>query len=480
VLRLLGGLWLLGSIVWFLRSFLHLWCFRRLLSHARPAAEELQQQTEDLARRLGLRRCPRVLLVPGSLPPMVWAALGRPRLLFPAGLLGRLDTAGIAALLAHELAHLRRGDHLVRWLELLVCGLYWWCPLVWLARRRLQLHEEECCDAWVVSELDPRARRKRRNRSGWLAGSRPAQRNPSPSARLRSGSVMRRSPVTLAGHTAPVRFIDFSPDGRTLASAGYEPRVRLWDVATGKAQGIIETGMPLNCVLFNPDGKTLAVSEAYVTNRNRPSFVKILDLATKKEKQLLGGHAGAVLQLAFSLDGQLLCSCGGNGSTPIGEINAWDATTGEHRATLHGPTRWIYSLAFGPGGRLVTAAPVNPVDGLLLWNVGPGLPQQTLTGHKAAVACGTFSPDGSLLATGGWDKTVRLWDTARGKLLATLKGHTEGIRSVRFLEGGRTLASASEDHTIKLWDVVNRSERMTLRGHTLGVYSLAVGLAQRQ
>jgi cytochrome c553 len=56
-------------------------------------------------------------------------------------------------LLAHELAHLRRGDHWVRRLELLVLGLYWWHPVVWWARRRLQEAEEECCDALVVSIL---------------------------------------------------------------------------------------------------------------------------------------------------------------------------------------------------------------------------------------------------------------------------------------------------------------------------------------
>ena len=109
----------------------------------------------ELAVRLGLRRCPVVWLIPGPLPPMVWAAFGPARLLFPAALLGRLDAEGRAALLLHELAHLRRCDHWVRWPELLAVGLYWWCPLSWWARWQLHLHEEECCDAWVVGELPP-------------------------------------------------------------------------------------------------------------------------------------------------------------------------------------------------------------------------------------------------------------------------------------------------------------------------------------
>src|SRR5205823_4185796 len=59
---------------------------------------------------------------------------------------------------AHELAHLRRGDHWVRWLELLATAAYWWHPVVWWARRGLRTAEEQCCDAWVVWAL-PAARR---------------------------------------------------------------------------------------------------------------------------------------------------------------------------------------------------------------------------------------------------------------------------------------------------------------------------------
>src|SRR5205823_4695042 len=142
---------------WFVITGLRLARFQRLLRETRPADAELQGQAEALARQLGLRRSPRVLLVPGPLPPMLWMAFGPPRVLLPATLLGQLDDGERASLLAHELAHVRRRDHWVRWLEVVVTGLYWWFPLVRLARRRLQAHEEECCDAWVVGLLPARA-----------------------------------------------------------------------------------------------------------------------------------------------------------------------------------------------------------------------------------------------------------------------------------------------------------------------------------
>src|SRR5262249_44539898 len=131
--------------------------FRRLLRHARPAPAELQARAAELAARLGLTHCPAVALVPGSVPPMLWMAVGRPTGYLPADLLEKLDPSERETLLAHELAHLRRRDHWVRWLEFVVQGVYWWYPLVPLARRQMQVHEEECCDALVVGVLPARS-----------------------------------------------------------------------------------------------------------------------------------------------------------------------------------------------------------------------------------------------------------------------------------------------------------------------------------
>ena len=85
---------------------------------------------------------------------MVWVPLaGPPHLVLPEELWGRLDAAQQDAVLAHELAHLKRRDHWVRRLEALACGLYWWDPVAWWARREVERAEERCCDAWVLWAL---------------------------------------------------------------------------------------------------------------------------------------------------------------------------------------------------------------------------------------------------------------------------------------------------------------------------------------
>jgi len=150
LLASIAPLWLCGSMVWFAGVAWSAWHFHRLLRSAKPAPASLQDQTCRLAERLGLNWCPEVWLLPGAISPMIWTIGMAPRLVFPLRLLDRLDEKQRAALLLHELAHVRRHDHWVRFLEVLAVGLYWWLPVVWWARRELREVEEQCCDAWVV------------------------------------------------------------------------------------------------------------------------------------------------------------------------------------------------------------------------------------------------------------------------------------------------------------------------------------------
>jgi len=103
--------------------------FRRLLDWAEPPPPELAARTAALAARLGLAHVPRLLVVPARIPPMLWPEPGGARLLLPRELLAELTPAERDALLAHELAHVRRRDHWVRLVETLATSLFWWYPL---------------------------------------------------------------------------------------------------------------------------------------------------------------------------------------------------------------------------------------------------------------------------------------------------------------------------------------------------------------
>lgn len=150
----LVGLWLFGTVFllgWTLVGTLR---FRRSLLGASEAAPRTVQRTAaGIARDLGLRAAPSVYVTHAHLSPMVWWAGGETRVLLPSSLLADLDGRELRCILAHELAHVRRRDHVVRWLEWLACAAFWWNPVAWWARRRLRASEELCCDTLAVATI---------------------------------------------------------------------------------------------------------------------------------------------------------------------------------------------------------------------------------------------------------------------------------------------------------------------------------------
>lgn len=153
------GLWLAGSVFWVALAAFRVVSFGRLIRRVETGPECLQAAARQLATRFGLRRCPQVYVVAARVPPLLWKTGRRVLIVLPSDLVDQLGRTEQTALLAHELAHYRRGDHLFRWVEATILGIYWWHPVVWWARRRLHEAEEHCCDAWVLWALPGEAKR---------------------------------------------------------------------------------------------------------------------------------------------------------------------------------------------------------------------------------------------------------------------------------------------------------------------------------
>ncbi|MGH7242572.1 MAG: M56 family metallopeptidase [Phycisphaerales bacterium] len=129
----------------------------RLIRTSEPANLRTCAMVAVAAEQIGLSRVPEARMVNDAVSPMIWCGL-RPRLILPRGLWNALDESSQRAVLVHELAHVRRWDHVLCWFDLVIGSLYWWHPLSWWARRRLHDEAEASCDAWVVNAL-PESRR---------------------------------------------------------------------------------------------------------------------------------------------------------------------------------------------------------------------------------------------------------------------------------------------------------------------------------
>jgi eukaryotic-like serine/threonine-protein kinase len=117
---------------------------------------------------------------------------------------------------------------------------------------------------------------------------------------------------------------------------------------------------------------------------------------------------------------------------------------------------------------------------LLLWNIETGKLIRKVTGHAGPLTGVSYHPNGNLIATSSWDRTIRLWDARTGDLRSSLMGHHDWVLHVAFSPEGRRIASGGADGAIKIWDTATGQELWTLRGHTKNVTCVTFSMDGRR
>ncbi|MBS3933579.1 MAG: M56 family metallopeptidase [Truepera sp.] len=152
-LQLLGGLWLAGATLLLLRLFVAWVALSRFLRHKTTAAPpEVAQALRALAREAGIAPTVIVRQSAHASVPFV-CGLRKPTILLPTHVIASLTSPQLTAILAHELAHIRRRDYLINLLQHTAEALLFFHPAVWWLSNQLRIEREHCCDDLVVSEL---------------------------------------------------------------------------------------------------------------------------------------------------------------------------------------------------------------------------------------------------------------------------------------------------------------------------------------
>lgn len=277
----------------------------------------------------------------------------------------------------------------------------------------------------------------------------------------------------------------FSPDGKTVATAGGGTKVSLWDIATGKPTSLIDKPRqnPAPRLVFSPDGKTL------VTGGRCDRHMRLFDVARKTFIAVEAYDLYGVKAMAFSADSKTLITVGVHDG-----IKRWEMPTGKPIDDPPPPeaaARFITQLGsadfrvrqqanaelkkFGmpvlPALREAAKGEIELEVKRRLELLESQVESATLVGVPG-IRAAVFSPDLKTLAASDWERHLKLWDVATGNEGADLKGQAR-VDSLAYRPDGRMLASASEDGVIKLWDPAIAKELATLKAHSKSIHSLA-------
>lgn len=273
----------------------------------------------------------------------------------------------------------------------------------------------------------------------------------------RSTGYIARS---LADHVGPVTSVEFSKDGSRVLAAGGEPglfgEARIWNVADGKLlRAFRGHDDSLYAAVMSPDGKFLATA-------GYDKDIKIWDAETGKELRSLKGHNDAVFDLSFSPNGKFLASASGDRT-----VKLWDVMTGERLDTFSQSLKEVHSVSFSPDGKRVAAGGGD--NRIRVWSISESAKEgsnpilYSIFAHQSPILKVTFSLDGEWLFSSAEDRTVKVWKADSVTEQRILEPQSDWPDALAASPDGKELLVGRHDGALAVYEVNTGSKLADLQ-----------------
>ena len=275
---------------------------------------------------------------------------------------------------------------------------------------------------------------------------------------------LQASPALLS-HFPTTFSMALCADGEQLRTADVDGRVWQWSLRHAKkAEPIAELGCEPACAVLSTDARWLAFAQS-------EGNVAVMDLDTGEIKFRDDAVAERSVALVFSPDSHLLA-----GVTVSGEVRLWEVAGGRRVASFAGEASPVQTLAFSPDGKRLAMASYSDRIHVYLLGDEKSSPEdvepQVIRARGSRVTALAFTPDGSRLVVATSDGGASLHDLAADREPIELGGHPFAIWSIAFERNGSRMAAGSWDGTIKLWNATTWEPLQSLKKHEESVAAM--------
>ncbi|KAG2754421.1 WD40 repeat-like protein [Suillus brevipes Sb2] len=255
------------------------------------------------------------------------------------------------------------------------------------------------------------------------------------------------------GHTDWVNGAIHLPGGQRIMTCSWDGSLRVWNVKSGKQIGEDwrDGDSAVETIALSPDGKN-------VVSGSSDGAVRLWDIDTCKVVNKCTGHTRRVQSVCWSRDGRRVLSGSYDGTARQWEVEGGE-TIKNILASIETGHKQVYEVVYSPDTTLIATGgydgPRAAEHPIKIWDAKTGKLVVNLEGHTSIVLCLTWTTDGKTLISGSSDHSIRTWNTTNWQQTAVLLEHTGSVYGIAISPNDRILASASTDKTALLWNLDN-------------------------